>query len=82
MKKKLTLFLIICTLLFSLAACSDKITVKFDTDGGSVISDVEVKVGETLVLPENPVKEGYVFKGWLLDGEPFDVNMKLEKILL
>lgn len=79
MKKKLTLFLIICTLLFSLAACSDKITVKFDTDGGSVISDVEVKVGETLVLPENPVKEGYVFKGWLLDGEPFDVNMKLEK---
>ena len=75
MKKKLTLF----TLLFSLAACSDKITVQFDTDGGSVVSDIEVKVGEKLVLPKDPVKEGYVFKGWLLDGKPFDETMQLEK---
>lgn len=61
-EKEINFILVVFTLLFSLAACSDKITVQFDTDGGSVVSDIEVKVGEKLVLPKDPVKEGYVLK--------------------
>lgn len=37
-------------------------TVTFDIDGKTETQ--KVKAGENAVFPENPVKEGYVFKGW------------------
>lgn len=37
-------------------------TVTFDIDGKTETQ--QVKAGENAVFPENPVKEGYVFKGW------------------
>lgn len=42
-------------------------TVKFDTDGGSYVESCKVMHGETVPVPEQPVKEGYEFKGWYLD---------------
>ena len=47
----------------------DVIKVSFDTDGGSEIGDVFVIKGETLKLPNNPIKEGYVFKSWVDKNE-------------
>ncbi len=49
-----------------------KFTVKFDTDGGSPIAPLEVSPDETVEEPEEPVKEGYHFAGWYLDGEVYD----------
>ncbi len=43
-------------------------TVKFDTDGGSYVSPVKVMYSETL-SPEDPIKEGYEFKGWFTDRD-------------
>ena len=37
-------------------------TVKWIVDG--VTTAVEYKLGETIALPEEPVKDGYVFTGW------------------
>lgn len=42
-------------------------TIKFDTDGGSHIDSVKVMHSETVPKPEDPVKEGFEFKGWYLD---------------
>lgn len=42
-------------------------TVKFDTNGGSQVESCKVMHGETVPVPEEPVKEGYAFKGWYLD---------------
>lgn len=39
-------------------------TVKFFNWEGDVISTQIVEEGNYATLPENPVKEGYVFKGW------------------
>ena len=54
-------------------------TVTFDTDGGSVISAIVVKKNKTLELPDDPVKEGYEFSGWLLDNYTFNSDMKITK---
>ncbi len=40
------------------------ITVSFDSDGGSAVSDVEVFEGDSLTRPEDPTYEGYTFAGW------------------
>ena len=40
------------------------VTVTFDSNGGSAVNEIKVKKGDTLTLPEEPVKDGYVFCGW------------------
>ncbi len=53
-------------------------TVAFDTDGGSEIVAVKVENGSTLARPENPVKDGFAFKGWFTDEdctEKFDFTV-------
>ena len=42
-------------------------TIKFNTNGGSEIEDKKVNLLETLVLPDNPTKEGGKFEGWFTD---------------
>ena len=68
-----------------LVAVFDKIvvaktyTVKFDTDGGNTIEDQTVKEGDTIKEPEAPVKQGYVFKEWVLDDKGYDFNEEVTK---
>ena len=44
-------------------------TVSFDTNGGSEIPSQQVKHGEKITKPDNPVKEGYDFVNWTYQGE-------------
>lgn len=53
------------------------VTVTFDTDGGSKISQIEVEVGEKLKQPTNPTKEGYVFVEWLLNNNSFNFDNEI-----
>ncbi|MBQ7624247.1 MAG: InlB B-repeat-containing protein [Clostridia bacterium] len=41
-------------------------TVTFDTDGGTEIPPVTCDVGGKIEQPADPVKEGYIFDGWML----------------
>src|SRR5690625_364468 len=47
---------------------SNKHTVKFDTDGGTIIDDQKINDGEYLLEPNLPTKDGYIFVSWLKDG--------------
>ncbi|MBM7453203.1 hypothetical protein JN09_000525 [Acholeplasma morum] len=38
--------------------------ITFDTKGGSLIEDIEAPFGSELTTPQNPTKDGYVFKRW------------------
>lgn len=49
-------------------------TIKFDTAGGNIIDDIIVIDGNLLAEPKNPIKDGYIFKYWELDGYVFDFN--------
>ena len=52
--------------------------ITFDAQGGSMeVKEYKLKANEKLVLPSDPVKEGYVFVGWFYEKEcinPFDEN--------
>ncbi|VEU83003.1 DUF4886 domain-containing protein [Acholeplasma hippikon] len=45
----------------------EKVTISFDTKGGSVIGDMKVNKGSLFSSPTPPTKEGYEFSGWYKD---------------
>lgn len=47
----------------------EKITIKFDTKGGSKISPITINKGEELILPKNPTLKENIFKGWVDKNE-------------
>lgn len=80
MSKKISLLMIMLISLFTLASCKRggeteevKYTVSFDTQCEVVVEAVQVKSGESLIEePNQPVREGYVFKGWYLGEKLWD----------
>ena len=49
-------------------------TVSFDANGGATIDPQTVKENATATKPADPTKEGFVFKGWTLNGVAYDFN--------
>lgn len=57
-------------------------TVKFDTNGGSIIANKTAKRNTPITAPEAPAKEGFTFKGWFTDTSlktAYDFNAKVTK---
>lgn len=50
----------------------DTFSVIFNTNGGSLVSSQVISLGNTVVKPVNPTKEGYTFVEWQLNGKPYD----------
>ena len=48
-------------------------TVTFDTDGGNTMDPASVKANEKLIMPANPQKLGFKFRGWYSDPEKVTV---------
>ena len=44
---------------------SETVTVFFDTDGGNEIGNITMEKDKIILLPVDPVKEGYIFYGWI-----------------
>jgi len=51
--------------------------VYFDVAGGSKIEIQQVEKNEKVVEPKDPVKLGFIFKGWYYNGEKFDFNQTI-----
>ena len=47
----------------------EAITITFDTNGGSIIDSITIGKGTELTLPKDPMRDGYVFKGWVDKNE-------------
>lgn len=72
--------IILIIIILLLRGCTRKeYTIKFDTDGGSVIESIKVKENEKIERPSDPTKEGYEFAGWYYNNKKFDFNTKVEK---
>lgn len=57
----------------------NKATVTFDyNDEKTPNAKKEVKIGEKVMKPEDPTRDGYTFKGWELDGEPFNFETPIK----
>ena len=50
-------------------ATSNKITITFDTKGGSKIESITISKDTELTLPKEPTRDGYIFKGWVDKNE-------------
>ncbi len=48
--------------------------VQFESNGGTHVNSTEVVCGAQISRPEDPVKEGFDFKGWKLEGADFRFN--------
>ena len=48
---------------------SNTITITFDTKGESKINSITMNKDTELILPKEPVRDGYVFKGWVDKNE-------------
>lgn len=46
-----------------------KLSIKFNSNGGSVVSDISGTLHQTINRPNNPTKEGATFDGWYTDSE-------------
>ena len=46
-------------------------TVKFDSDGGTLVSPITVNYNTPIIAPNNPTKEGFSFSGWDIDIPAF-----------
>lgn len=57
-------------------------TVSFNSNGGSAISNQIIRDGEIANKPNNPVKEGYTFKGWLLNEKSYDFSTPVKSNLV
>jgi len=49
-------------------------TVTFDSNGGSYVMPQTVATGQKAAKPADPVKNGYTFKGWTLNGFAYNFN--------
>jgi len=59
-----------------------RITVKFETNGGSEVSKQKVRSGDPILATDIPTRQGYLFAGWYTDDAFFNAwnyNNKVEK---
>lgn len=54
-----------------------KVTVTFDSDGGSEVDAQTVKYNTAAEEPEDPTRDDYTFAGWYLDEDEFDFTTKV-----
>lgn len=53
--------------------------VSFNTNGGNNIASISVESGKSVSKPKDPIKNGYKFISWQLDGKDYNFNNKVEK---
>lgn len=51
-----------------------KYQITFDSKGGSSVKEQELFEDEKVVKPTDPVKGGFIFKGWYLNNNLYDFN--------
>ena len=52
----------------------EKYTITFNSDGGSTVYSITVNENQIVNRPNDPTKEGYVFKYWTLNDTEYDFN--------
>lgn len=54
-------------------------TITFISNGGTTIENQIIKKGDKVVKPADPIRDGYKFGGWYLDGTRFYFNEEVTK---
>ena len=79
----IVLVLLLAGLLVFFLLKNRKVTIKFDSDGGTAVEKQVIKKGGTITIPES-TKEGFTLEGWFIEEEKvtstktFDKNTTLK----
>lgn len=73
-----SIIFIIILICIALSPKDSKITISFDTDGGSSVETIKSKKGEKISLPTT-TKEGYTFEGWYNGSSKVRKNPSFKK---
>lgn len=84
-KRKIVLFALLCLIIFAFVGCAKlnvNIIVKFESNGGTECESIVSDDINSIKIPTNPTREGYVFDGWYWDDgvwqKPFTINSILD----
>ena len=77
-KSKVTKNITLIARWFKLDDNKEMVTVKFNSDGGTTISNQIIEKGKIVSKPIDPIKDGYIFKGWMLNGVIYDFSSSVE----
>ena len=62
------------TAIFVANKAGDTITVRFNDYTGNCVATITTEANKPITLPSMPFTYGYVFKGWLINGEVYDAG--------
>lgn len=85
MEKKRLIILLFFIMIFIIAIIisslyyNNKYSVHFETGTSEVILTQYVTKNKKIEKPNDPIKEGYIFKEWQCNGETFDFNTKIDQ---
>ena len=70
----ITNFNTVLTAIFVANKAGDTITVRFNDYTGNCVAAITTEANKPITLPSMPFTYGYVFKGWLINGEVYDAG--------
>lgn len=86
MKRNLMFLMVVTMIMATLfVSCTEEppapelFTVTFDSNGGSAVASQQVERGKCAQQPKAPVKEGFEFVNWNLDGKVYDFAAPVTK---
>ncbi|MBR0282013.1 MAG: InlB B-repeat-containing protein, partial [Oscillibacter sp.] len=56
------------------AIWADAVTVTFDSNGGGAVDSQTIPINTNAVKPKAPARDGFIFRGWELDGTSYDFS--------
>ena len=77
-KTKVTKNMVLVAKWYKVDESIETFAVKFNSDGGTTISNQIVEKGKQLSKPIDPTRDGYTFKGWILNGEVYDFTSSVD----
>ena len=70
MKKLVLSFIALAIIVLTLSSCAKStITIIFDSQGGTAVQEKTINIGQAVTLPDEPVKEGFIFSGWYTEKD-------------
>lgn len=83
-KVSIVIVIAVIIILLLLKGCKNKneYTVKFNSNGGTEVSEQVISADSKVSVPKDPIKEGYTFVGWYVDGKRYDFDSKVTSDLV
>lgn len=57
-------------------------SVQYESSGGTIVDNNQIKAGNKIIIPENPTKKGFAFIGWYLGDKKYNFDSKISSDII